>query len=139
MSRILAIDYGMKRCGIAISDPLKIIANPYSTIHTNQIFNELKKIIIEKEVELIVVGYPIGMRGQTTGTTLMVDKFVQQLASHFPQISIQKLDERLTSKMAEQTMIMIQAKKSDRQNKSNTDVIAATILLQNYLDYSNQK
>lgn len=139
MPRILAIDYGIKRCGIAISDPLKIIANGYDVVSSTEIIHLLKKIIPEKEIDTIVIGYPIGMKGQITPTTLLVDKFIQQLEQQFPNIKIEKLDERLTSKIAQQTLILTQTKKSKRQKKSNTDLIAASILLQNYLDIFNNK
>jgi putative Holliday junction resolvase len=134
MGRILAIDYGLKRCGVAISDPLKIIANAYNVYSPNEIIQELEKIIKEKEIDAIVVGYPINMKGEKTSTTLLVDKFIDELKKKFPNIAIEKLDERLTSKMAQQTLILAGTKKSDRQKKSNTDLISATILLQNYLD-----
>ena len=134
MGRILAIDYGLKRCGVAISDPLKIIANAYNVYSPNEIIQELEKIINEKEIDAIVVGYPINMKGEKTSTTLLVDKFINELKKKFPNIAIEKLDERLTSKMAQQTLILSGTKKSDRQKKSNTDLISATILLQNYLD-----
>ena len=134
MGRILAIDYGLRRCGVAISDPLKIIANAYNVYSPNEIIQELEKIIKEKEIDAIVVGYPINMKGEKTSTTLLVDKFINELKKKFPNIAIEKLDERLTSKMAQQTLILSGTKKSDRQKKSNTDLISATILLQNYLD-----
>lgn len=135
MPRILAIDYGSKRCGIAISDPLKIIANAFTVIPTNNIIPELKKIVIEKEIDTIVVGYPVNLKSEKTTITKMVDKFIHLLEKEFPDLSIKKLDERLTSKIAQQTLLITQTKKSQRQNKSNTDLIAATILLQNYLDF----
>jgi len=139
MARILSIDYGEKRCGVAISDPLKIIANAYSVYSPNEIMQELEKIINEKEVDTIVVGYPINMKGEKTSTTLLVDKFIDELKKKFPNVTIEKLDERLTSKIAQQTLILSGTKKSDRQKKSNTDLISATILLQNYLDMINNK
>lgn len=139
MPRVLAIDYGLKRCGIAISDPLKIIANAYTVLSPEQILTELKKIVIEKEIDTIVVGYPVNMKGQKSATTIMVDKFIEKLKNEFTDIRIEKLDERLTSQMAQQTLIFTQTKKSERQKKSNTDLIAATILLQNFLDYHLKK
>lgn len=139
MPRILAIDYGLKRCGIAVSDPLKIIANALTVIPTENIFSELKKIIKEKEIDTIVVGYPVNNKSEKTSTTLLVEKFILQLKKEFPDIRIEKSDERYTSKMAQQTLIFTQTKKSKRQDKSNTDLIAATILLQNYLDFYQHK
>lgn len=139
MTRILAIDYGMKRCGIAISDPLKIIANAYGMIYTINIFSELKKIISEKNIDTIIVGYPLTLKGTISDTTQMVHQFIQNLQNEFPEIIVIKIDERLTSKMAQQTLIFAQAKKKERQKKENTDIIAATILLQYYLDYYYNK
>ncbi len=138
MSRILAIDFGIKRCGIAISDPLKIIANGHSVVHTSDIFSTLHQLIKTHDIETIVVGYPISMKGQKTNTTELVDQFITKLKSEFPPIKIETVDERLTSKMAQQTLIFMNTKKSDRQNKSNLDLISATIILQNYLDYYKQ-
>lgn len=138
MSRILAIDFGIKRCGIAISDPLKIIANGHSVVNTSEIFSTLHQLIKTHDIETIVVGYPIGMKGQKTNTTELVEQFILNLKKEFPEIKIKPIDERLTSKMAQQTLIFMNTKKSDRQNKSNLDLISATIILQNYLDYYKQ-
>ncbi|GIV28290.1 MAG: putative pre-16S rRNA nuclease [Bacteroidia bacterium] len=139
MTRILAIDYGIKRCGIAISDPLKIIANGHSVVNTIEIFSTLHSLVNEQNIETIVVGYPIGMKGQKTSTTELVDQFILSLKKEFPQIKIEPIDERLTSRMAQQTLIFMNTKKSDRQKKANLDLISATIILQNYLDYYNNK
>lgn len=135
----MAIDYGEKRCGIAISDPLKIIANAYAVLPPENILSELKKIVREKEVDTIVVGYPVNMKSEKTNITKAVDKFIDLLKKEIPNVIIEKLDERLTSKMAQQTLILTHTKKSERQKKSNVDLIAATILLQNYLDYHQPK
>ncbi|MCX7727989.1 MAG: Holliday junction resolvase RuvX [Bacteroidia bacterium] len=139
MPRVLAIDYGIKRCGIAISDPLKIIANAFTVIQSDTIIVELKKIVIEKDIDTIVVGYPVNMKSEITNTTKLVQTFIDQLIKEFPNLLIETFDERLTSKMAQQTLILTNTKKTERQNKSNTDLISATILLQNYLDYSQNK
>jgi putative Holliday junction resolvase len=139
MPRVLAIDYGKKRCGIAISDPLKIIANPYTVLSAESILHELKKIVIEKEIDTIVVGYPVSMKSEKTSTTQTVEYFIKSLKKEIPGVIVEKFDERLTSKMAQQILIFTQTKKSERQKKSNIDLIAATILLQNYLDYQQLK
>jgi len=118
---------------------LKIIANAYGVISPDKIFDELKNIIKEKEIETIVVGYPLNLKGEKTETTFIVEKFIEQLKNKFPNIEVVKFDERLTSKMAQQTLVLTQTKKSQRQKKSNTDLISATILLQNYLDNLNTK
>lgn len=135
MPRVLAIDYGIKRCGIAMSDPLKKIANACAVWPPHAVMENLKKWIPEKEIDTIVVGYPVNMRSKKTEITKRVDVFVKQLVQTFPHIKIETLDERFTSKMADQTMLWMQIKKSERQKKENTDLIAASILLQNYLDF----
>ncbi len=135
MTRVVAIDYGIKRCGIAVSDPFRIIANAYKVVSPEKIIEELEKIVREKEIDTIVVGYPINNRGEKTSITVLIDRFMEKLIQTFPKIKIEKYDERLTSKMAKQTLIFTQTKKTERQKKSNIDLIAATILLQNYLDY----
>lgn len=139
MPRVLAIDYGIKRCGIAMSDPLKKIANACAVWPPDVVMEKLKKWIPEKEIDTIVVGYPVNMRSKKTEITKRVDVFVEQLVQTFPHIKIETLDERFTSKMADQTMLWMQIKKSERQKKENTDLIAASILLQDYLDFYSPK
>jgi len=133
MGRILAIDFGLKRTGIAVTDPLKIIATPLETVHTEGLINWLKAYLIREDVERIVVGMPVNLDMTDTHTTQPVKKFVDQLKQHFSNYPISLEDERFTSKMAQQTMIMGGMKKKDRRVKSNVDKISASIILQSYM------
>jgi putative Holliday junction resolvase len=133
MSRILAIDYGGKRTGLAVTDPLKIIATGLTTIESKQLIPFLKKYFSEKQVELIIIGEPKNWDDSDTHATPLVHKAVKELEKTFPSIPIKKVDERFTSKMASQAMIEMGLKKKQRQNKALVDEIAATIMLQEYL------
>lgn len=133
MGRILSIDYGTKRTGLAVTDPLKIIASPLDTIGTNLLFNYLKKYTTEQEVELIIVGLPKDLLNQETHATQAVEQFIEKLKKQV-QVPIVKADERFTSKMAFQTMIDGGLKKKSRQNNSTIDKLSATIILQSYLE-----
>ena len=134
MGRILAIDYGTKRVGLAVSDPSKLIANRLETVSTDKIINYLNEYFKNHDVELIVIGYPKRLNNEPTHATKHVDIFLKQLSKHFPQFPVYLLDERFTSKMAFQAMIDAGLKKKDRQNKELIDAMSATILLQNYLE-----
>jgi putative Holliday junction resolvase len=133
MPRLLAIDYGKKRTGIAVSDPLKIIANGLTTVDTHELISFLKKYFANEPVELVLIGMPKSLRNDDTHATPLVEKFIVLFKSTFPTIPILTLDERFTSKMAFQTMIDSGLKKKDRQNKALVDEISATILLQGYM------
>ncbi len=133
MPRLLAIDYGKKRTGIAVSDPLKIIANGLTTVDTRELISFLKKYFAAEPVELVLIGMPKSLRNDDTHATPLVEKFIVLFKSTFPIIPILTLDERFTSKMAFQTMIDSGLKKKDRQNKALVDEISATILLQGYM------
>ncbi len=135
MPRLLAIDYGKKRTGIAVSDPLKIIANGLTTVDTRELISFLKKYFNTEPVELVLIGMPKSLRNDDTHATPLVEKFIVLFKSTFPTIPILTLDERFTSKMAFQTMIDSGLKKKDRQNKALVDEISATILLQGYMNY----
>ncbi len=134
MARLLAIDYGTKRCGIAVSDPLQIIATGLTTVHSKDILTFLENYFKKEAVETIVVGEPKRMSGEATDATVHVENFVKQLQKKFPQMKIARVDERFTSKMAFQTMIDSGLKKKDRQNKALVDEISATIILQSYME-----
>jgi putative Holliday junction resolvase len=134
MPRLLAIDYGTKRCGIAVSDPLQIIANGLTTVHSKDLLAFLDDYFKKEEVEIIVVGEPKRMNGAPTDATIHVESFVKQLAKKFPDKKIARVDERFTSKMAVRTMIDSGLKKKDRQNKELVDEISATIILQSYME-----
>ncbi|MBS4044578.1 MAG: Holliday junction resolvase RuvX [Chitinophagaceae bacterium] len=133
MARIICLDYGGKRTGIAVTDPLQIIATALETISTHDLIPFLKKYFKAEQVELILIGYPLNLNDTPTHATALVHKAIKQLQQSFPQIPIEKIDERFTSKMASKAMIEMGMKKKDRQKKENTDMIAATIMLQEYL------
>ncbi|MFN4234098.1 MAG: Holliday junction resolvase RuvX [Bacteroidia bacterium] len=134
MGRILAIDYGEKRCGIAVTDSLKIIANGLQTVDTKNLMDFLKNYFQKENVETVVIGEPKRMNNQPSFITPKIEKFILELSQAFPNIKIERMDERFTSKMAFQTMIDAGLKKKDRQNKALVDTISATIILQSYLE-----
>ena len=133
MPRILAIDYGLKRTGLAVTDPLKIIATGLTTIDTHKLFPFLKSYLQQEEVELILIGEPKNLDDSDTHATPLVKKAIQKLKREFPSIPVQSIDERYTSKLARQSMLDMGLKKKQRQNKALVDEIAATIMLQEYL------
>ena len=133
MSRILSIDYGKKRTGLAVTDPLKIIATGLCTVETPKLMSFLKDYIAKEPVELIIIGMPTNWDDSDTHATPLVKNFISQLAKIFPAIPIKEVDERYTSKLASQAMLEMGMKKKQRQNKAIKDEIAATILLQEYL------
>lgn len=133
MGRILAIDYGTKRCGIAVTDTMKIIASGLTTVHSKDIIDWLKNYMAKEPVETIVVGDPKDLRGNPTDATQHANAFVQTLKKTFPALPIVRVDERFTSKMASKAILDSGLKKKDRQNKALVDEVSATILLQHYL------
>jgi putative Holliday junction resolvase len=133
VARILCIDYGGKRTGLAVTDPLKIIATALATVETKQLIPYLKKYCSEEQVELILIGEPKNWDDSDTHATPLVQQAIVRLQKEFPQIPIEKVDERYTSKMASRAMVEMGMKKKDRQQKGNIDQIAATIMLQEYL------
>jgi len=133
MARILAIDYGKKRTGIAITDELQLIASGLTTVPTATLFNFLKEYTSKEQVELFLVGEPKQMDASPSESELLIIPFIEKLKKQFPTIPIQRIDERFTSKMAFQTMIDSGLKKKQRQNKALLDEISATIILQTYL------
>ena len=133
LGRILAIDYGEKRTGIAITDELQIIASGLTTIDTKKIFSFLTDYLKNENVELFVVGEPKQMNNTASESAQIINIFVEKLALTFPKIPIKRIDERFTSKMAFQSMIDSGLNKKQRQNKALIDEISATIILQSYL------
>ena len=133
MGRILAIDYGRKRCGIAVTDPLKIIANGLETIATHKLMEFLKNYMSREQVELIVIGKPMQLNGQPSENMRYITPFVNRLRKEMPDMPIEMVDERFTSTIAHQAMIDGGMKKSDRQDKARVDSIAASIILNDYL------
>lgn len=135
MARILAIDLGTKRTGLAVTDPLKILANPLETIETGQLINYLKSYCAKEEVEAIVLGFPTRLNGLDNEMTPRVMKLKEELEKAFPEKKIALEDERFTSKMALQSMISMGSKKKDRKEKAgNLDKVSAAIILQSYLE-----
>ncbi|RNI40079.1 Holliday junction resolvase RuvX [Hanamia caeni] len=134
MSRILCIDYGKKRTGIAVTDPLQIIATGLTTVDSLELISFLKKYFLQEEVELIVIGDPKNLDDSDTHATPLVKQIIKRLEKEFPKIPIKKVDERFTSKMAKRAMLDMGMKKKDRRNKRTVDEIAATIMLQQYME-----
>lgn len=130
----MAIDYGKKRTGIAVTDPLQIIASPLATIQSNELISFLKEYLKQEDVSLILMGYPLQWDEAITHATPLVEQAIQKIKKQFPQLSIQKVDERLSSKQAQKEMHNMHMKKKERQKKENIDKIAATLLLQEYLN-----
>lgn len=133
MPRILAIDYGIKRTGIAVTDELQIIASGLTTIPSPTAITFLSDYFSKEEVIKVLIGEPMQMNGQPSESTAVIEKFVTLFNTAFPEMKVERVDERFTSKMAMQTMIASGLKKKQRQNKALIDEIAATIMLQDYL------
>lgn len=133
MARILCIDYGGKRTGIAVTDPLQIIATGLTTVDSKELIPFLKRYFLTEPVELIVIGEPKNLDDTDTHASPLVKKAIAELQKEFPQIPVKTVDERFTSKMAKQAMIEMGMKKKDRRNKRTVDEIAATMMLQEYL------
>jgi putative Holliday junction resolvase len=133
MPRILAIDYGIKRTGIAVTDELQIIASGLTTVPSETAIVFLKDYFSKETVAKVLIGEPKQMDGTPSESTAVIEKFVSDFKTTFPEMPVVRVDERFTSKMAFQTMIDSGLKKKQRQNKGLVDEIAATILLQDYL------
>ena len=136
MSRILSIDYGKKRTGLAVTDPLKIIATGLTTVETPKLMAFLKDYFSKEPVELIIIGMPVNWDDTATHATPLVHAFIKQLQKQFPALPVKEVDERFTSKMASRAMLEMGLKKKQRQNKAMVDEIAATIMLQEYLQHN---
>ena len=134
MSRIVAIDYGRKRTGIAVSDPLQIIANGLTTVPTHELFDFLMNYVKREAVERIVIGLPKQMNNQPSESMQYITPFVNRLRTALTDMPIEFVDERFTSVLAHQAMLDGGLKKKDRQNKALVDEISATIILQSYLE-----
>lgn len=134
MGRLLAIDYGKVRTGIAITDELQIIASGLTTVLTRDLISFLKDYIKKENVDLFLVGEPKQMNNQPSESEILIVKFLEALEKAIPNIPVERVDERFTSKMAFQTMIDSGLSKKKRQNKALIDEISATLILQNYLN-----
>lgn len=134
MGRILAIDYGRKRVGIAVTDPLQLIATRLTTVAAHEIWTFLKEYFLKENVEKVIVGYPLQMNNQPSEAVQYINPFLKKFQKEYPAMPVEHVDERFTSKMAFQTMIDAGVKKKDRQNKETIDAVSATIILQSYLE-----
>lgn len=135
MARIICIDYGKKRTGIAVSDPLQIIAHGLTTVETHKLMPFLKDYFSQEDVELIIIGMPKNLDDSDTHATPLVQQFIKRIHKEFPQLPVKMVDERYTSKMAKRAMIDMGMKKKDRRDKKNVDEIAATIMLQDFMEF----
>jgi putative holliday junction resolvase len=134
MARILCLDYGRKRVGIAVTDPGQIIASRLTTVQTHTLWDFLKEYFAQEKVELLVVGYPRQMNNEASEAVRYINPFLKRFQKVYPEIRLELFDERFTSKMAFQTMIDGGLKKKQRQDKAMVDAVSATIILQNYLE-----
>ena len=133
MARILAIDYGGKRTGLAVTDPLQIIATGLETIDSKELISWLKNYLSREQVELIIIGLPKNWDDSDTHGTPLVEAAIKKIQKEFPMVPLKTVDERYTSKMAKDAMLEMGMKKKDRRDKKNVDLVAATIILQEYL------
>lgn len=134
MSRVLAIDYGKKRSGIAVTDPLQLIAGGLTTVPTTELIQFVKQYVAKEQVERILVGLPKQMNNEASENMKRIEPFVHTLRKQIPMIPIEYVDERFTSVLAHRTMLDAGLKKKARQNKALVDEISATIILQFYLE-----
>ncbi|MBQ9435685.1 MAG: Holliday junction resolvase RuvX [Bacteroidales bacterium] len=139
MGRILAIDYGQKKVGLAVTDELRICAHALETVHVSKVMDFLKEYIAKEKVDLIVVGEPRNMDNTPSDSARFIEPFVKHLQKEFPEMPIVRVDERFTSRMAFQTMIDAGLKQKARRNKELVDKISATIILQSYLQQIDNK
>jgi putative holliday junction resolvase len=137
LARILCIDYGGKRTGIAVTDPLQIIATALQTVETHLLFVFLKNYLKQEEVERILIGHPLNLDDSPTHATPLVEAAIKRLNKEFPQLPIERVDERFTSKLAGRAMLEMGMKKKQRREKGQVDQIAAAIMLQEYLAAKN--
>jgi len=134
MGRVLSIDYGNKRVGLAVTDPLKIIATRLTTVAANDIWVFLADYFAREQVELVLVGYPKQLNNEPSEAIRYINPFLKKFQQQYKDMPIKLMDERFTSRMAFQTMIDAGVKKKDRQNKATIDGVSATIILQSYLE-----
>lgn len=139
MARILSIDYGKKRTGIAVTDPLQIIANGLATVSTSELLSYLKDYLSREQVERIIIGRPLQTNGQPSENLQRVEQFVNRWKKEMPDVPVEYMDERFTSVLAHQAMIDGGLRKKARQDKALVDKISATIILEDYLRSRNQR
>jgi putative Holliday junction resolvase len=138
MARVLAIDYGKKRVGLAVTDPLKMIANTLETVPSNKIWEYLDQYLENHEVERIVVGYPVKMNNQPSEALQYINPFIKKLQKRYADMPVEQVDERFTSKMAFQSMIDGGVKKAKRRDKSMVDKISANLILQSWMQSASR-
>ena len=134
MARVLAIDYGRKRVGIAVTDPAQIIATGLTTTKSSEIFEFLKDYFNKEEVECVVIGEALQMNNEPSESMKYIDPFIKKFEKIFPDMPVRKMDERFTSRMARNSILESGASKKTRQNKELVDKVSATIILQSYLE-----
>ena len=134
MARIIGIDYGRKRVGVAVTDPLQIVAQGLTTVHAAEIINFLKDYFAKEEVERVVVGYPRQLNNTPSEAARFVDEFLNRMRKVFPAMPVTLVDERFTSKIASKAMLDGGVKKKDRMNKELVDMVSASIILQSYME-----
>lgn len=134
MGRILAIDYGKKRVGLAVTDPSQIIANKLTTVATNELWDFLQNYFSKENVDEVIIGYPRQLNNQPSEAVTYINPFIKKFKREYPEMNLELMDERFTSKMAFQTMIDGGVSKKGRRNKAMVDAISATIILQNYME-----
>ena len=139
MGRILAIDYGQKRVGLAVTDELRMIAGALATVQSSDVIRFLKDYLLKEQVDCIVVGYPLTLQNQLSESARFTEPFVKHLQRTFPHIPVERMDERFTSKMATAAILESGAKKKDRQNKGLVDKVSAVIILQSYLEMKSMQ
>ena len=137
MSRILSIDFGSKRCGIAITDESQIIASGLTTVSTKNLIDFLKEYFVNEKVEVLVIGLPKNMLNESSSVEPLILKYIKIISTNFPKLIIERFDERFTSKLAFKAMIDGGLKKNKRKNKETIDMVSATIILQDYLHSRN--
>lgn len=137
MPRVLAIDYGLKRCGIAVTDEAQILAQPLTTVPTSDIWAFLDQYLTTETVSVIVLGFPTRTNGEDSHITEQVRTFSERLKAKFREQEICLIDERFTSKIAQQTLVLGGMKKKNRQDKANIDMVSAALILQTYLEQQN--
>lgn len=134
MKRILAIDFGLKRCGIAVTDPLCTFASPLETVSSIDLMHFLAEYFVKNRVETVVIGMPKQFNNEASEIEPNILLFIEAFEKKFPKIKTERVDERFTSKIASQTLFLAGAKKKDRQKKENIDKVSAAIILQSYLE-----
>lgn len=134
MGRLIGIDYGKKRVGIAVTDPLKMFASPLNTIHPDEFNDFIRGYMKSETIDAFVIGYPVTMNHQPSDSVKYIDPFLRKLKKDFPGIEVHLVDERFTSRMALRTMIDGGLTRKDRQDKAMVDKISASIILQSFLD-----